>query len=234
MAEMRTLIAVAHADDETLGCFTLLSQPHADLHILHATDSCPLDPKYALRAGFSTLESYRAARREETLAVLARLGIPASNYHCLGFPDQAAPPNWPRIRAFVEAFRADRVYTHAYEGGHPDHDAVAFALAGLPGVWEFPLYHAHGADFVAHSFLPGPPADEFPLTPAQIDAKRDCLALFASQRRVIDMFPVERESFRPQAQYDFAKPPHEGELYYERRQLGWTWPEWRAAISAAR
>lgn len=234
MFAMRILLAVAHADDETLGCFSLLSQDPAAVHILHATDSCPRDLKYALRAGFLSRDSYRAARRRETLAVLAKAGIPEANYHCLGFADQEAPPNWPRIRAFVEQFDAARVYTHAYEGGHPDHDALAFALAGLPNIWEFPLYHAHGADFVPHRFLSGAPAEEVVFSPAQIEAKRACLDLFASQRRVIDMFPVERESFRPQPQYDFTRPPHEGELYYERRKLGWTWPEWRAAITAAR
>ena len=42
---------------------------------------------------------------------------------------------------------------------------------------------------------------------------------------------VERELFRPMSAYDFTRPPHPGELYYEQRKLGWTWPEWRAAIT---
>ena len=44
----------------------------------------------------------------------------------------------------MESFGADRVYTHAYEGGHPDHDAVALALAWLVLM----IVTALGADFL--------------------------------------------------------------------------------------
>lgn len=230
---MRILIAVAHADDETLGCFSVLRDAAAEVHILHATDSAPRDVKYALRSGFLTRSAYLAARREEVRGVLAKAGIPESRYHCLGFADQEAPVYWPRIRAYVESFAADRVYTHAYEGGHPDHDALAFALAGLPNVWEFPLYNASGADFVPHTFLDGRAEVTVEFDESAKRAKQEWLAGFPSQRRVIEMFPVERELFRPMAAYDFTRPPHSGELYYERRKLGWTWPEWRAAITEA-
>jgi N-acetylglucosamine malate deacetylase 2 len=230
---MRILIAVAHADDETLGCFSVLAARAAEVTILHATDSAPMDVKYALRCGYETRESYKAARRAEVRTVLAKAGIPEARYHCLEMADQEAPVYWARIRAYAEAFGADRIYTHAYEGGHPDHDAMAFALHGLPGVWEFPLYHGAGGDFVPHAFLDGRAEEAVELTAEQRERKREWLACFASQKRVIDLFPVERELFRPQAAYDFTKPPHEGELYYERRQLGWTWPAWREATGKA-
>lgn len=233
MAPMRILIAVAHADDETLGCFSVLSDPSHDVHILHATDSAPRDLKYALRSGFLTRASYLAARRKELLALLEKAGVPESRYHCLGLADQEAPVYWPRIRAYVEAFGADRVYTHAYEGGHPDHDAVALSLAGLPNIWEFPLYHAHGAEFVPHSFLDGAAETVVALDADQQRTKRSWLDCFASQQRVIQMFPVHQELFRPAHPYDFTRPPHEGELYYEQRKLGWTWQEWRAATDKA-
>ena len=60
-------------------------------------------------------------------------------------------------------------------------------------------------------------------------AKRSWLDCFASQQRVIGMFPIDREFFRPMRAYDFTRPPHPGELYYEQRKLGWTWHEWRTA-----
>ncbi len=232
---MAILIAVAHADDETLGCFSVLRESRDEVHILHATDSAPRDLQYAIRSGFSTRESYLSARRAETMAVLAKAGIPEERYHCLGFADQEAPVFWPRVRAFVEAFGASRVYTHAYEGGHPDHDALALALAGLPGLWEFPLYHGYGAEFVPHSFLDGEAERVVVLDEAARREKREWLDAFVSQQRVIGMFPVDRELYRPARSYDFSRPPHEGELYYERRKLGWTWPQWReAAVRAAR
>ncbi|MBL8236718.1 MAG: PIG-L family deacetylase [Bryobacterales bacterium] len=226
---MRILIAVAHADDETLGCFSVLSDPAHEVHILHVTDSAPRDLKYAIRSGFLSRAAYLAARRKETMAVLATAGIPESRYHCLGFADQEAPLHLGAIRAYVAAFNAERIYTHAYEGGHPDHDAVALALAGLPNLWEFPLYHAHGAEFVPHSFIAGPAGVAVPLDPGQQRRKRSWLDCFASQQRVIGMFPIDHEQFRPAPAYDFSRPPHEGPLYYEIRKLGWTWPQWRKA-----
>ena len=229
MTVMRILIAVAHADDETLGCFSVMQGYPGEVHILHATDSAPRDLKYAWRSGFATRAAYQAARRAELLAVLAKAGIPEERYHCLGLADQEAPPHCSQIRAFVEAFGADRVYTHAYEGGHPDHDAVALALAGLPNVWEFPLYHAHGAPFVPGSFLDGEAEFAVDLDADRQRIKRTWLDCFASQQRVIGMFPIDRELFRPARAYDFTQPPHAGELYYEQRKLGWTWREWRAA-----
>ena len=229
MARMRILIAVAHADDETLGCFSLLSDPSHEVHIVHATDSAPRDLKYALRSGFLSRGSYLAARRAETMAVLAKAGMASERYHCLGMADQEAPVYWPRIRAYVESFGADRVYTHAYEGGHPDHDAVALALSGLPNVWEFPLYHAYGAEFVPNTFLNGAAETVVEFDADRQRVKRSWLDCFASQQRVIQMFPIDREQFRPAPKYDFSRPPHEGPLYYEIRKLGWTWPDWRRA-----
>lgn len=229
MAPMRILIAVAHADDETLGCYSLLSDPSREVHIVHATDSAPRDLKYALRSGFLSRSSYLDARRAETMAVLAKAGIAPERYHCLDLADQELPVFWPRLRAYVEAFGADRVYTHAYEGGHPDHDAAALALAGLPNVWEFPLYHAHGAEFVPNTFLKGSAETVVALDADRQRAKRSWLDCFASQQRVIRMFPIDREQFRPAPAYDFSQPPHPGPLYYEIRKLGWTWKDWRKA-----
>ncbi|HEU0124493.1 MAG TPA: PIG-L family deacetylase [Bryobacteraceae bacterium] len=226
---MRILIAVAHADDETLGCFSLLRDHSSEVHILHATDSAPRDLKYALRSGFSSRKEYLAARQSEMQTVLAQAGIPPANYHCLGLADQEAPRYWPRIRAYVEAFQADRIYTHAYEGGHPDHDAVALALAGLPNLWEFPLYHDRFGAFIPHTFLNGDPVVSVSFNDEAKRAKRALLDCFVSQQRVIDLFPIERELFRPAPVYDFTQPPHDGVLYYERRKLGWNWTEWRAA-----
>jgi hypothetical protein len=225
---MRILLAVAHADDETLGGFSLMSDPSHEVYILHATDSAPRDLKYALRSGFSSRQDYLQARREETRMLLALAGIPAERYHCLGFADQEAPVYWQKIRSYVSAFPADRVYTHAYEGGHPDHDALALALSGLPNVWEFPLYNAFGDDFVPHTFLDGG-GEAVVLSEAQRRLKRSWLSCFRSQQRVLTMFPVYHELFRPMKAYDFSQPPHPGELYYETRQLGWTWPAWREA-----
>lgn len=233
MGGMRVLVIVAHADDETLGCFSILSNPAHEVHVIHVTDSAPRDLAYARRAGFSDRESYFAARQAETHAALRVAGVTLDRYRCLGIPDLEAPFHWDEVRALVKEFPADRVYTHAFEGGHPDHDAVALgvAKAGRPDVWEFPLYHAQGADFVPQSFLEGAASEVVVLDAQARAAKRRSLECFVSQQRVIGMFPLAQELFRPQRNYDFTQPPHPGELYYERRKLGFTWAEWREATA---
>lgn len=232
MLEMRILIAVAHADDETLGCFTLLTSGKHEISILHATNSCPLDLKYAIRSGYQTREAYEKGRREEMQAALEAGGLQRSQWRWLDIADQEAPNQIAAIRNAVLEYEVDRIYTHAYEGGHPDHDAVAFALRGLPNVWEFPLYHAWGAAWVPQRFVHGEPLELTKLTRKQQEHKRRMLNCFSSQQRVIGSFPLDEEPARPQPEYDFSKPPHEGQIYYERRKLGWEWMNWRKAVVA--
>ncbi len=228
---MRILIVTAHADDETIGCFSVMREWAAEVHILHATDSVPRNRFFAFRAGFLTRRAYRAGRREEMHSVLAKAGISASRYQRLDFADQEAAQHCRRIREVVRGYSAERIYTHAYEGGHPDHDTLAFALAGLPNVWEFPLYHACGGSFVPQTFLDGAPEVIATLDTAARQTKRDWLDGFRSQRRDIGKFPIEREVFRPMRAYDFTRPPHVGRLYYEIHGLGATWPQWRDAVA---
>lgn len=227
---MRILIAVAHADDETLGCFSLLKGHQ--VRILHCTDSTPLHPRYAQKAGFASVADYEVARRAEMLDALAVAGLDIGCWTQLAISDQAAPGNVAVIRETAIQMQADRIYTHAYEGGHPDHDALAFALRGLPNVWEFPLYHAsETGEFVPSRFVGGEASVAVALTLGQQQEKRRMLNCFRSQQQVIQRFPIDQELFRPMREYDFSKPPHAGPLYYEIRQHGWTWSEWRKACA---
>jgi len=226
---VRILIAVAHADDETLGCFFVLNGP--DVSILHATDSTPLHPRYAAKAGYSSIADYRAARRTEMLGAIEAGGVDPARWKALKIADQEAPRNVAAIREAVLSYGADRIYTHAYEGGHPDHDALAFALRGLANVWEFPLYRASSSgEFETGGFLDG---GGFRVGVEDVDGKRRMLACFGSQTRVIERFPLEWEWFRPMKSYDFERPPHDGALYYEIRGHGWDWKSWREAVSSA-
>jgi hypothetical protein len=57
--------------------------------------------------------------------------------------------------------------------------------------------------------------------------KERMFAEFASQAHIFERFPVDREVWRAAPVYNFLEPPHAGKLYYETRDLGFTWPEWR-------
>ncbi len=235
---MNTIVLVAHPDDETLGAGGLLLRLAPDVHVMHLTDGAPHDHWFAAEAGCATREDYAALRQRELDSALAIAGIDEVTQ--LGAVDQEAARDLVRLsRRFallVARLQPRLVVTHAYEGGHPDHDAAAFVAAYARHrtgctVWELPLYHEHGRQ----CFLPraGTPQIDVPLDPTARAVKRQMLDCFASQAAVFAEFAVDRERFRPAPSYDFTQPPHPGRLYYER----WRWPldgeGWRALAARA-
>jgi len=127
--------------------------------------------------------------------------------------------------------RPRAVITHAYEGGHPDHDAAAFVAAHAlqlmaavtrPALVEMTSYHGALGHFVTGQFLDR--ADRAVttrvLTPEQRARKRAMIAAYASQAHTLAAFELDRERFRAAPSYDFTLPPHEGVLHYERM----AWP----------
>lgn len=237
-APPRALVVAAHPDDETLGAGALLARlPEA--RVVHITDGVPKDPRFIAKAFAGTPEEYGPARRRELEAAMALAGIlPERLLRVEGVADQEAVNALPRLaRELAGLFRRLRpevVITHAYEGGHPDHDAAALAVRAAaelirrgrrdppPRIVEMALYHARpGAEsareMVRHEFLP--PVDQartLELSPAERDLKERMLGCFASQRSTIAWFlPPVREVFRPAPPFDFSRPPHEGRLQYE-------------------
>lgn len=219
------LLVVAHPDDETLGLGGHLARFPA-LTIVHLTDGAPRDPRFAHARGFESREAYAAARRDELERALAIAGARPSR--SLGLPDQDAALHLVAIvRALRELCRAIAprvVLTHAYEGGHPDHDAAAFAVHALdralaPCIVEMPFYHLDAGTLRRGLFVDGARGDEVRLDERALATKRAMLACFESQRDVLEPFDPRVERFRVAARPDFSRPPHEGPLYYET--LGW-------------
>ena len=230
-----TLIVAPHPDDEVLGAGIWIQRHlRRQVHIVHVTDGSPRDLKDATRLGFSNRQEYAAARRRELFEALKLVGI--SPYQCAecGVADQEAFLNLPeivdRLDSLFGELRPHRILSPAYEGGHPDHDAAAFAVAMLrsrrPGFehLEFPLYHSdNNGQMVTGQFLGG--ADfarqqVLALTPRERDLKSAMLACFRTQQEILSRFGVEIERFRSAPAYDFTLPPHSGPLLYER----WGWP----------
>lgn len=235
-------IVVAHADDETLFAGPLLSRAD-DALLIHVTDSAPCDMTDARRLGFATREDYAAARAGEVDAALAALGArPRRSAH--GVPDQDAALRIAAIadRLMVELAGVGMVATHAYEGGHPDHDAVACAvrlavdrLDPAPALVEFPSYHLRDGERIWAEFWPDADHPEHvrPLDDADAARIGAALAAHASQAGVFEDWRPTMERWRTAPDHDFTRPPPPGDCLYDR--FGWaiTGDRWRELARTA-
>jgi N-acetylglucosamine malate deacetylase 2 len=245
----KTIVVVAHPDDEIVGAGARLSSLK-DLTVVHVTDGAPRDLGDALRSGFTTGDEYASARREECLSALGLAGVAPEQVRELGFADQEASFNLLLIaRRLIEILgevRPEAVLTHPYEGGHPDHDATAFAVhyarrlledAGVrpPAVLELTSYYSSGGRMVTSDFLPfrGHGVITIHLSREARSLKRRMFNCFITQREVLRQFPLGVERFRMAPSYDFTLPPHEGRLHYEYFNWGVKGAEWRALAREA-
>lgn len=241
----RVMIVVAHPDDETIGAGSRLGR-FADALVVHVTDGAPRT------AGCSGWKDYAALRRRELEAAMALAGLGADRLVALGYPDQSASLHMAeaarRIAGLVADWKPDTVLTHPYEGGHPDHDATAFAVQAalallrrdgepVPLLAEMAFYHDGDADGVTtfQDFLPpGGPAVRTRHLDAEARAlKRRMFGAHASQAGVLARFRDDLEREREAPAYDFTRPPHPGRLNYERFDWGMTGARWRALAAEA-
>ncbi len=241
------VLVAAHPDDETIGAGGMLSRMQEPV-IVHVTDGAPANPDWAQNAGYSSAEEYAKARRQELLNALELAGIGEERLRSLHLADQGV---WlelaelaEKLRRILEELRPRSVLTHAYEGGHPDHDSTAFAvhaaclmLAKPPKAYEFTSYHSADGDSAAIEtgrFLPGGDAGEaITLTNQERERKRRMIECFGSQIEMLRQFPVDVERFRAAPVYDFTQPPHTGRLFYENFAWGTTGEQWRLAAALA-
>lgn len=240
----RTLVIAAHPDDETIGAAVRISRTKR-IQITHATDGSPLNPADTTAAGFSAREEYAAARLEEAQRALALAGVPPVAIANLGFIDQQISFQLEeltsRILQMISDLEPDVVLTHSYEGGHPDHDSVAFACSAAKKLlereggkrfelFEFTGYHAESGGIVPYEFVPSAKTVEhrYHLTAEQRDLKLNMLREFKTQTRALAAFMEPQvEAFRPAPHYDFRRAPHSGKLFYEYFDWGIDGATWR-------
>jgi len=238
----RILIVVAHPDDETIGAgIWMARRPSCDgITLLHVTDGSPRNLSDARSAGFATREEYAAERRRELLAAVGLAGIRPEQCRALGFVDQEASFDLrllvASIRDVIAELKPGLILTHPYEGGHPDHDACAFAVAQAlkrAPHYEFVSYHNGPAGLIPGKFLREEGSEEIlTLSPAERELKTAMFECFRTQKRVLDWFSIDQERFRIAPKYDFTQPPHEGELLYERFGFA-TGDDWRRSATYA-
>ena len=141
----RTLLLVAHPDDESISCGALLQRIREAI-VVYGTDGGPEDPYFWGKYG--SVENYVALRRQEATNALGAVGV--HNIHWLAddeghlFRDQHLFRNLPAaaqaLRKLIAEWRPDVLLTLAYEG---------LEMAAEPGL-TLTIYTAE----------PGSPAEE--------------------------------------------------------------------------
>lgn len=243
----RALLVFAHADDETIALGGRLHRLNIT-RLIHVTDGAPRDEHDSREHGFASLEDYRIARAAEFRAMLQMAGADGISHDNLGVPDQHAAFELAAltrsIAGIIEADAPEVILTHPYEGGHPDHDACAFAVhhavqiaqGRTPKIIECAFYHAGPQGIETGVFLhegSSRPA-VLELSPGEQRLKQRLLDCYATQRETLQYFPTDRESFRLAPEYDFSQPPHPGRLFYEDFPWGMTAELFCQLVLAAR
>jgi LmbE family N-acetylglucosaminyl deacetylase len=146
------LITVPHMDDEALACggtIARLSGRHR-IHLVYATDGTQA-PEPVLPWLDAVSPDLGAIRRRESIAAMARLGVPESNLHFLDLPERRLERHQTRLDACIAAavrrIQPDHILTPFRYDRHRDHIALNRAATGAlgerPGVMltEYFVYH---------------------------------------------------------------------------------------------
>jgi LmbE family N-acetylglucosaminyl deacetylase len=221
------LVLAPHPDDEVVACAAAIGRARAagaKVALLFLTHGC-IEAAAMWRWERHRYGEAVARRRAEGERVAAELGAAIA-----GWTDRPARHLWrelpaaeAEVRAAMAAFDVDQLWVPAFEGGNPDHDganaiAARVAAEGV-GVLEFAEYNLAGGRPRSHAF-PNPSGQEtvLALTPTERSAKRRLIGLYASEKANLGYVASERETFRPLAAHDYARPPHPGKLWYARFQ----------------
>ncbi len=215
----RLLVLVAHPDDETIACGILLQRIPSAL-VVFAVDGAPAG--YGFERRFGTLKNYSEERFKEASRALGlarscsflRLATPDGTY----FPDRHLFEQMREaadaLVAIAQGFSPDAIVSHAYEGGHVDHDACNLLARYTASTFslkhfEFPLYwkNENGQDIFQE--FRGFQEGEFSISPSEMEiaTKSKMLAQYKTQGNIVAVFNVNKERFRPVQLCEFARPP---------------------------
>lgn len=246
----RVAAVVAHPDDETIGCGATLARLDG-VHLAVITDGAPRDHRDARAKGFAGAHAYAAARSRELEAAAAAALVAPDRLLRMGIADQRVMHEVVDLvrglAAYLESRRVRVVLTHAFEGGHPDHDGAAFAVhaaatvlarQGVPvGIVEMPFYRLGSPEeTLRQSFvpLPGATATVVGLDARERWVKRRMARCHRTQAETLAPFDLATERYRSAPRYRFDAPPNDGRILYERQAWGvHDFAEWRALAARA-
>jgi LmbE family N-acetylglucosaminyl deacetylase len=231
----RILIVAAHPDDEVLALGGHFRSVHP--RIFHLTTG----------AGFLPIRNLGDRRKAEVRRALALGGIPQRRITLGSVPDQgvalAIPELVGQLTTVIDHVAPDCLLTHAYEGGHPDHDGASLvcrlATKGRIPIYEFTSYHNGSPFAVKASLRTNRFLDELdgevivPLSKQQQRLKRKMLCCFPTQETILQRFSITEERFRPAPRYRYDKPPHAGTLLYESWGSPMDYVSWQGAVQEA-
>lgn len=244
------LVVAAHPDDETIGAAGLMGRLDR-CHVFHLTDGAPHDRRL-WTADVRTRGDYARVRRDELARALSLAGIEPGAASGMGVADleavMALGAIAQRVAVLIMQKQPSIVITHAYEGGHPDHDAAScgvwaathlVARQGLtpPPIVEMALYHGGPGHIVVGKFLPRSNREpegnlELVLSEDERWRKQAMLDCYGSQAMTLMSFrPIGIERFRLAPEYDFGQPPHAGPLLYEKQDFPMTGAAWREQVT---
>lgn len=246
---IRYAVVVAHPNDEIVGSACLISK-RAPLAVVHVSNGAPDTIEEAQRAGFRSRREYAEARQQECISALALADIPPEKVIEWGLPQFEASYQLVDLsKRLMNLFRErgpQVVLTHAYEGGHPDHDATAFAVHaavsmlrrnGLkpPMIYEMAIYPGNDGQSRVPEFLFASARESTTLVLDEPTArlKQQMFDCFSTQRDVLVDTPLGPEKFREAPVYDFRLPPYFRELQYEKLNWQLTGREWRSLARQA-
>jgi N-acetylglucosamine malate deacetylase 2 len=227
-------LVVAHSDDETFMAEILMRFPEA--LVMHVTDSAPDDRNEW--KDLPTREAYARLRAQELERALDAVGHRGQRV-ALGVKDATAIHEVRNIRLRMRYYFAcgdtKVVFTHTYEGGHPDHDAVAAAVHGQPTepmIFEAPYYRMEGAAQVWQKFIPDSSTAELTVQLSREGRKRKDRMLRAhrSQSRALQHVIDGIEFYRRAPAYDFTRPPNGGNLAQNYARAGIAADSWKSLV----